>query len=165
MLGLPATAWSEPSAKLRLLLPRSAELPCCTAVSCAIQTPPTRTRGSRKQGLGSHDVGRRAELARRARVYYADHRHDVIAHKTLVKTRTIGRIPRGATMLEHNITTDQVREALAEYMDAHPDTRAAKRAKLWLCHAADGDADCVADLDTCGLESCASSDESLETHD
>ena len=104
-----------------------------------------------------HDVGRRAELARRARVYYADHRHDVIAHKTLVKTRTIGRIPRGATMLEHNITTDQVREALAEYMDTHPDTRAAKRAKLWLCHAAD--------LDTCGLESCASSDESLETHD
>ena len=70
---------------------------------------------------------RHSQMRAASRTYYHTHASDIIKHKTLLKIRQCGRVPRESTLAKHGFDQRSVEQELMWFASTHPDTKASKR--------------------------------------
>ena len=76
------------------------------------------------------DTSHRMRMAQRR--YYAGNISKIVKHKTLKKVVETGRIPAEETIVQHDIDRDVLREAMLQFAEANPQTKAAHRVRTYL---------------------------------
>ena len=59
--------------------------------------------------------------------YYHTHASDIIKHKTLLKIRQCGRVPRESTLAKHGFDKESVENELMLFAHTHPETKAGRK--------------------------------------
>jgi hypothetical protein len=70
---------------------------------------------------------RHSQMRAASRTYYHTHASDIIKHKTLLKIRQCGRVPRESTLAKHGFDKRSVEQELMWFARTHPETKACKR--------------------------------------